>query len=189
MTKSDKAKSEQKSAARKKKVGARKKASTTRKLTPQEIKDLYELDEVDKAIIRHLATYPGATQEELAAIVGFSRTGIQKRLKKPSIIRWRQEQATKFMDLLDRVQNKAIRKLERLMDSLDENVALKATLAALTPVLNTANLNLNTVDEKIFRVQIGESGRIVQDVIVVKDEDKKERPVNSLDLLKEAGVK
>lgn len=146
---------------------------------------MYKLDEVDHKLLRQLMEYPETTQKELAKMVGFSPSGLKKRIDRPAFKNAMKDIHLKTMDIFLKAQKLAARKLMKLVQSDDEQVALKACGMVMAPLINQATLNVNASVEKVYRVRFGEQGQMYQEVLDLEAEP--EEPKTSLDLLKEAG--
>ena len=146
----------------------------------------YKIDDVDKRIIQHLLEYPDTTQKDLANQFGYSVSGIINRIKRPAFVNAMKDMHLKTMDIYLSAQTLAARRLMKLIQSSDEQVALKACNLALHPLVNQATLNVNASVEKIYRVRFGEQGQMFQEVLDIEAEP--EVKTTTLDILRTAGV-
>jgi len=119
----------------------------------------------------------------VAQILGITRKTLYLRLQKPAALRAMADLQKNGVDLVKEVQTSAMRRMRRLVQSGDEKIALEAAKFVLMPMFNHAQLNVNEVKERIYRVQFGEGGQMFTDVQSVENNDKKLTP---LDLLKQA---
>lgn len=132
---------------------------------------LYQLDDVDRAILKHDARYPGcsarAISEAIAKEIGrtIHHTSVHRRMQKPAYVKARSEIDMSCHDVLKRAATKAARKLETLLDSRDEDIAFKASKELLKPFLGADNAGPAFKPIVIFRTNITPDGNLIQEVI------------------------
>lgn len=145
----------------------------------------YKLDEVDYQILQILLKMPGATQDKIGAELGYSRSVIGKRTRRPAFKAAIIEHTKKAVDHCEEVQAAAMRRLKALISNHDPEVALKAVKLALQPFFNTVNINSSNIDEIIYRVQFGDGGTLFQTKEELKASGSQESdiPKSALDLL------
>lgn len=143
----------------------------------QQIYERYSLDNIDQILLRQLTEYPETTIAELATLIGYSDTGTRKRLAKPSFQKAIAEVQQTTDQALKGLAFYAIRKVRKLIDSLDDRVALEACKLALNQYANRTESE-STATEIIYKVRFGENGQIISD-----REEIHEGPKNTLELL------
>lgn len=131
----------------------------------------FNIDEVDKILLAHLANYPGATLKELGELINYTEGGVQKRMKRPAFQKAMERLNEKTMDILARVQRRATQRLMELVNDNDPRIALDAVRMALTPMLNKGTLEISTVKEIIHQVKFGPHGELIKDIVEIKATD------------------
>lgn len=106
-------------------------------------KQIRELDEVDKELIRLKLEVPGRSLVDLAELVGFEWKAVGKRMAHPMVKRTIYEYQKKAIDLVKEAKEKAARRLIKLIDSEHEPTAAKVCLALLADVLPAAKVDHN----------------------------------------------
>jgi hypothetical protein len=99
--------------------------------TPQEILSRYELDEVDKKILRLKLEYPSMSHSEIGTIVGLNRKAVAVRINKSAWQEAFNDFHTPAKSLLEKEADRLTRKYLKLCDSIDQKVAERATRAVL----------------------------------------------------------
>jgi hypothetical protein len=94
-------------------------------------------DDVDRTLLSLLASKPGITDGELAAVVGKARETVNRRKNRPIFQAALEELRLEPLVVFQRNQIKAARKLGQLIDAKDEQVAVRASLAHLSPLLRS----------------------------------------------------
>jgi len=127
----------------------------------ESIAEKYRLDNIDQLLIRQLAEYPESTIQDLAALIGYSRTGTRKRLDKPAIKKALSEIQKTTDEKLKKVSHTAIKRLTELIASDDEKIALDAckTVLALNSTRSAVSEGTTTA-RVIYEVQFGRDGRL-----------------------------
>lgn len=136
----------------------------------------FQLDDVDKAVIAVMNRFPGATTEQLAQTIGYSTSGMSKRINRPAFKQAMEEMKKGVLELLVDVQVSALRKLKKIIES-DPDVAnvLQATRQALMPLgRNEAQSPMQ--QNLVFSVRFGDDGQLFKDVRVMKPEDQLVNP-------------
>ena len=144
----------------------------------------YKLTDLDRELIRLLVDYPDITSEELAELLGVEQLKASQMRNKPAVKKALIELFEENKDVLVRVQKQALFRLMKLVNSDNDNIALRAVQTALMPMLNEYKIKAETKDIKeiIFRSKIGSKGQLMQDVEKIED-DKTVAHKNTLDLL------
>lgn len=153
--------------------------------TLEQAKKEFELDKLDERIIQLLVEYPTMAKTKIAKLCGVSNQTLYNRMKKPTFKRALEDLQKNAGALLQDVQTAAMRRLRRLINSSDESIALNAVKLALTPVFNQSTVNVNNLEERIYRVQFGEGGQIFQETIDVPAD--KAQKLKMADMLKNIG--
>ncbi len=93
-------------------------------------------DEVDKAILQLKIQHPGITQKTIAEVLGYTRQQINVRINAAKFKRALDEIAMTAIQVFESNQARAARKLGLLIDSVDETVAIRASIAHLWPIIH-----------------------------------------------------
>ncbi len=96
---------------------------------------LDELDDVDRAMLAVLEAKPAATDQELATAVGLVRETCNRRKRRRAFQKALEMLRLEALDVFRGNQRKAARRLGELVDSKDEDVAIRASLEHLKPLL------------------------------------------------------
>ena len=128
--------------------------------TSQEILSRYELDEVDKKILRLKLEYPSMSHGEIGTIVGINRRAVAARIKKEAWQNAINDFHTPAKSLLEKEADRLTRKYIKLCDSIDQKVAERAMRA----VLVSLGILKNKVDIDTFKfeplvIEVESSGR------------------------------
>lgn len=155
------------------------------RIAMEKAKAEFDLDKCDERIIQLIVEYPAMSKTRVAKLVGICKNTLVKRMKKPAFQRALEDIQKNAGALLQEVQTAAMRRLRRLINSSDEQIALNAVKLALTPIFNQATVNVNNLEERIYRVQFGEGGQIFQETIDVPAD--KAQKLKMADMLKSIG--
>lgn len=128
---------------------------------------LYELDDVDHALLRHIMEYPEATFEALGKVVSLSKASVYQRYKKPAFQKALADMRAETWEVIKKGQNQAARTLIKLMRSKDDKIALDAAKTLLAPILNKGELTVHQVQEVIHRTRFGEGGQMERDTVTI----------------------
>lgn len=141
----------------------------------------YQLQDIDREIIRLLVDYPDIKNKDLARVLSTNVHDIASRKGKAIVKKALIELFQTNKDLLVRTQQMALHRLMKLIQSPDESIALRATQIALTPMMNEYKFGVQDagITEIIFRSRIGSQGQLMQDIEKVEDMPHK----TTLDLL------
>lgn len=93
------------------------------------------LDDVDRAMLAVLEAKPAATDQELARAVGLVRETCNRRKHRPAFQKALKLLRLEALEVFRQNQAKAARRLGELVDSSDEEVALRASTEHLKPLL------------------------------------------------------
>ncbi len=139
----------------------------------------FELDAIDHKMLKHIMEYPETTNVQLAAVAGIAESTVRLRYKKPAFQNALKDLRASTWDLIERAQNMAIRKLMKLIQDPDKRIALEAAKYVLKPKLDQAPVQINQLQEIIYRTRFGEDGAIISDRVEIEATT----PKNSLELL------
>lgn len=92
-------------------------------------------DDIDKTILNFLLNKPGMTDGEIATAIGVRRETVNRRKNRPAFQAALEESRLEPIVIFQRNQARAARKLGQLIDAKDEQVAVRAALAHLAPLL------------------------------------------------------
>jgi hypothetical protein len=129
--------------------------------------DPYELDQTDRAILKHLVDYPLIKNTELGKKVGLSANTISKRRKKPAFIKAFADLQSTTDDLLERAQKMAARRLLTFIKDPDKKFALDAMKVALSQRAQKKEVEVK--ENIVFQTKVGSQGQLMQEVLVVKN--------------------
>lgn len=143
----------------------------------------YNLDAVDKQIIRLLIANPAITQAEIGQVIGMTIQGVGQRTNRVIFKKAWSEQLMTAPELFKKAQELAIRKLISFIQGPNEKLAFEASKIFAFPLMQAQAAALTpTVEETItFRTRIGPTGEVIrlrsidgkdrEDVITVDHED------------------
>lgn len=89
------------------------------------------LDEIDRQMLNLILGMPGITDEAIAEKVGYERTQIFKRRHNPTFQETLKEEQKSAIDVIREGQAKAARKVLDHIDSKDDGISLRASLALI----------------------------------------------------------
>lgn len=139
----------------------------------------YHLDDIDRVLLNQLREFPRTGLKELGEMVGFSAAGVKRRLDRPAFSKALERMSEETLSILVRAQRQAVLRMQQLIASKDEKIALEAAKSVLAPMLNKAEISLKQVEEVIHQVQLGEKGEIITNTIEVEAT----KPKSTMDLL------
>lgn len=103
-----------------------------------------EFDDLDKELLRLKLEQPGRSNVELAALTKRAWRTIIRRTSRPEFQAALQEYQKKAVDLVMGAKTKAVRKIISLLNSKDENIALKAAIAIAADMLPGKKVAVST---------------------------------------------
>ncbi len=86
------------------------------------IKEEFELDQTDNALIFYLMRYPGVTDEQLGKLVGLARPNVNRRRNAPKFKRQLEAMNRSALQLVENSVKTAAEKYVSLLDSPDDSV-------------------------------------------------------------------
>jgi hypothetical protein len=110
-----------------------------------------ELDQVDLALIEALLVKPAAKYDELSAACGLAERSILRRVTRPRFADALTMCRLPAVDMLVKGRERAARRLLALVDSADEQVALRACLSILHTLLEPADSGMSDSDRDVFQ--------------------------------------
>lgn len=129
-----------------------------------------QLDSTDRAILQILKRKPTFKQADVARELGLSRNAISKRYSKPILAAAIEDLQTGIEESINEARRLAARRIQELVDSDNESIALKACQSLLEQDLKGAG----SMDKPIrFVTIVNEVGVLEsrQEVIEVDSED------------------
>lgn len=128
----------------------------------------YELDNIDMALLRHLAKFPDTPHAHLAKLVGIQRSAVSKRMKKEAFKRAWDEVLADTKSVMQKNALMAAKRLAKLIQHDDDEIALNAIKVALAPwvqqqLTSVAPVIMNTV--KTYETTVSSDGSLVQQMI------------------------
>lgn len=125
----------------------------------------YNLDEIDRQIMKIKIQYPTITNQEIADIVGVdSQQVVNYRINRPGFQSAFAEVTATTEEHMRTAANQAARRLKRLVNDDDKQVALQAIKMALHQYLNKAELTVTAKPAMVFRSTIAPDGSLIQEV-------------------------
>lgn len=142
----------------------------------------YNLDPIDRQILRLLIANPGIKNEEIAEIVGKSKETVGWRQRREAFKKAYSEQLMSAPELFQKAQELAIKKLIQLIQGSNEKLAFEAAKIFAFPLMQAQAAALTPkVEETItFKTRIGPAGEIIrqhsidgkskEDIIILESE-------------------
>ena len=124
----------------------------------------YNLDAVDKQIIRLLITNPDIDPEDIAKIIGMTPQGVRQRTNRLAFKKAWSEQLMTAPELFKKAQELAIRKLIAFIQGPNEKLAFEASKIFAFPLMQAQAAALTPVVEETitFRTRIGPTGEVIR---------------------------
>ena len=125
----------------------------------------YELDVVDKQILKLKSLDPRLDVRTIAQKVGMHYATISKRMDKPAFRRaWDSINETTF-EIMERNAKKAAYALGKLIDEDDKRVKLEAIKLSLSPILNNHTHQVAVSTEVVYKTTVQPDSSLLQQVI------------------------
>jgi hypothetical protein len=138
-------------------------------LTKELIKlDKYELDGVDRIMLKQLVQYPNTTQVELGQLVSLTKQAVNARVNKPAFKAALNDVLGSTEEHLKEAARRAARRLKKLVDHDDPEIAAPFVKMALANHL-TQKVDLTLQPVVRYKTTVEVDGTLLQQVI---DEDK-----------------
>jgi len=124
----------------------------------------YELDVVDKQILRLISQDMMLTCREIASKVGMSYPAVSKRMKKRGFVLAYENLTQTTAQIMEANAKKAARRLGRLIDDEEKKIALEASKIALSPYLNQHHHTVTQTNVMVYRTTVQPDGSLLQAV-------------------------
>jgi hypothetical protein len=128
------------------------------------IKYLYELDDIDRNIIKYLTIYPEMTATTLGQILNLNAQTIRNHRNKPVVRYAMQIQQQTTDEILEECAKKAGRRLLELIADNNPLIALAACKLALTKQMKTPT-DVQDTAAIVYRTTFAPDGSLVQDIV------------------------
>ena len=100
-----------------------------------------ELDDVDRWVVYYKCTEPTWSLSAIAKEIGVSKATVFRRAQRPAVLDAIAEATQDLSTLLSKAKIKAARRIGRLVDSVDEGIALQATKTLLAAELQPGQVD------------------------------------------------
>jgi hypothetical protein len=136
----------------------------------------YNLDTLDRQIIRLLITNPGVSNLDIAKMIGQSEHMVNWRRKRETFKKAYSEQLMTAPELFQKAQELAIRKLIYFIQGKNEKLAFEASKIFAFPLMQAQALALSPKTEEtiVFRTRIGPAGEVIRQKSVDGKEEKED---------------
>lgn len=134
------------------------------KNSDNKIKYLYELDDIDRNIIKYLSIYPEMTSTTLGQILNLNSQTIRNHRNKPAVKYAMQIQQQTTDEILEKCAKKAGERLIELIADPNPLIALAACKLALTKQMK-APADVQDQAAVIYRTTFAPDGALVQDIV------------------------
>lgn len=135
-----------------------------------EILQLYQLDELDREILRLLCEHPGISYEHIGGLLGITNSVVSKRANKPGFKNALSDVRDDTYKLLKKAQSLAVKRLAQILATSDnERNVIEAAKVLTTPLFNKQQIEVTTVSEVIHRVRFGEKGEVSKDTETIDE--------------------
>ena len=141
---------------------------------------MYRLDEKDDFILRHLIQYPNTKVKELSEILNLGHEAISNRIKKPAFQKALKDIKADAWDLVKRSQEKALRRLMKIIETGKDKDAIDASRIVLNPMFQQFNeRTAKDIKEVIYATRFGEGGQMIAETKEIESTT----PKSTLDLM------
>ena len=124
----------------------------------------YETDHVDEILLAQLIKFPSTSLRELAALCGLSPSGVRKRLLAPGFKKSLADATGVTSQRLTALSAIALARLEKLVQSTDDRVALSAISLVLESIVKLKE-HAPSPTHITYKTTMTADGRLFQDVI------------------------
>jgi len=138
--------------------------NVTPKNNENKIKYLYELDDIDRQIIKYLSIYPEMTSATLGQILNLNSQTVRNHRNKPAVRYAMQIQLQTTDEILEECAKKAGKRLLELIADPNPLVALAACKLALTKQMKTP-ADVSDHAAIVYRTTFAPDGSLVQDIV------------------------
>jgi hypothetical protein len=140
------------------------------------IHEKYNLDDVDRRIMKIILNNPGITNAEVGELVGFTEQGVGKRKNREVFQKAMAEQLMNAGELFKKAQEMAIRRLISFIQGKNEKYAFEASKIFAFPLVQAQVQQLTPQQEEtiVFRTRIGPTGEVIRQRSIDGKEDKED---------------
>lgn len=131
----------------------------------KDIAKRYELDHVDQIILEQLLKFPSTSLRELSTLSGLSISGTRKRTLAPAFRKALCDASGVSSGRLTALSAIALSRLEKLVKSEDERIALSAISLVLDAAIKFKDLAAEAPQKVVYRTTMTDDGRLFQEVI------------------------
>jgi hypothetical protein len=131
----------------------------------RDISKRYELDHIDQILLEQLVRFPSTSLRELSSLSGLSISGARKRTLAPAFRKALADASGVSSGRLAALSAIALTRLEKLVKSEDERVALSAISLIFDAVVKFRDSDDTDPKTVVYRTTISDDGRLLQDVI------------------------
>jgi IS30 family transposase len=125
----------------------------------------FELDVVDKQILKLKSLDPRLDIRTIAKKVGMHYATISKRMDKPAFKRAWDAVNESTMEIMERNAKKAAYALGKLIDEDDKKIKLEAIKLSLSPILNSHSHQVSVSQEVVYKTTVQADSSLLQTVI------------------------
>jgi|GEM_PF-3378220 len=133
----------------------------------------YELDVVDKQILKLKSMDPRLDIRTIAKKVGMHYGTISKRMDKPAFKRAWDAVNESTIEIMERNAKKAAYALGKLIEEDDKKIKLEAIKLSLSPILNNHSHQVSVSQEVVYRTTVQPDSSLLQQVIDAEVEPEK----------------
>lgn len=126
----------------------------------------YNLDHIDREIVKYLLRDPGATNLEIAQLLNLSDAAISYRRRREVFQKALSEQLMGAPELFKKAQEMAIRRLMKIIQGTNDKLALEASKIFMLPLVQSqmpAQIAPPVEEVVIFKTRIGSTGAIIRE--------------------------
>jgi len=138
-----------------------------------QVRDRYELDYVDRTLIKYLIQFPAITQRELGTIVNLTYQAVSVRVNKPAFKAAINDVTGTTEDNLKEAARRASRRLKKLVDHDDPEIAAPFVKMALANHL-TQKIDMTVQPVIRYKTTVEADGSLLQEIMDEDKHDKKE---------------
>ena len=125
----------------------------------------YQLDHIDEILLAQLVKFPSTSLRQLAALCGLSPSGVHKRTLAPGFKKSLADASGVTSQRLTALSAIALSRLEQLVRSTDDRIALSAIGLVLESVVKLRDHSVAQPKYITFKTNMTSDGRLFQDVI------------------------
>lgn len=125
----------------------------------------YLVDDTDRRILALMVRYPGIRHAAIADVVGVTKSMVGKRVGRPAFKAALQDLEETADSVLQGAAQKAARKIVKLIDAEDGNIAIQACKIALHQQLAKSQVDLSVNGKITYRTTVNPDGSIIQEAL------------------------